>query len=250
MLILLLSGCWSYHDVEDRTIVAGAAGDVLPSGDVLLTAETVSFGGSETDAESEMITSRGKNIADAIKLMSEKSGKELYWHHATVIILSEEYARRGVEDLFDYIMNDNEARLTLRLVVARVENARDVFELEAYGSQIKCQALDSMIQESEHLGRTPSRKACDNINAYLEPGMEMLMPQIYEDAEGEKSCAAVEGALGKKLLWLGEGTAATVLIGECHEEDVGFCLALAAKQQDGKEEKWWKTLHHQDFLGR
>ena len=124
LFLCLLSGCWSYSELNERTIVAGAAIDRLESGEILLTAETIDFtGGESPGAESAILTGKGRSIAEAVYDIMNQSGKELYWYHATLLILDNKYAKEGIQELLDFLVNQLEMRLTLTLAVSRLETA-------------------------------------------------------------------------------------------------------------------------------
>ncbi len=194
VLLLLLSGCWSYSELNERTIIAGAAIDLTESGEILLTAETVDFKDSESPGmESTILTGKGKSIAEAVYDIINQSGKRLYWYHATLLILDNKYAEHGIQELLDYILNEREMHLTLTMAVSRLETAAEVFELECHGSNIKSFAITSIIQEQSELGKTVESNAYYIINRMLEPGAEFALSQILSDVTEKSNSVDVSG---------------------------------------------------------
>lgn len=193
-LLLLLSGCWSYSELNERTIIAGAAVDLTESGEILLTAETVEFSeGDSPSVKAEILTGKGRSIAEAVYDIMNQSGKELYWYQATLLVIDNKYAEKGIRELLDYILNVNEMRLTLKLAVSRLETAAEVFELECHGSNIKSFAIDSIIKEQSGLGKTVSSDAYYIINRMLEPGAEFALSQILSDVSQKSATVDIAG---------------------------------------------------------
>lgn len=193
-LLLLLSGCWSYSELNERTIIAGAAIDLTDSGEILLTAETVEFSDGETQGvQAEVLTGKGRSIAEAVYDIMNQSGKELYWYQATLLVLDNKYAKQGIRELLDYILNENEMRLTLKLAVSRLETAAEVFELECHGSNIKSFAIDAIIKEQSRLGKTVESDSYHTINRMLEPGAEFALSQILSDVSQKAATVDIAG---------------------------------------------------------
>lgn len=193
-LLLFLSGCWNYSELNERTIIAGAAIDLTDSGEIQLTAETIDFGnGDSPSTESKVLTGRGQSIADAVHDIMNQSGKELYWFHATLLVLDNDYAERGIREVLDYILNEHEMRLTLTLAVSRLDTAAEVFDLECHGSKIKSFAITSVIEEQSELGKTVRSDAYDTINRMLEPGAEFALTQIMGEVAGGTGTVDISG---------------------------------------------------------
>jgi spore germination protein KC len=192
--MLTLSGCWNYRELNRQTIVAGAALDITDEGKVKITAETVGFGnGSLPDTKSVLISGEGEGIAHAVADLMDKSGRRLYWYHASLIIVSEEYAESHMNELLDYIFNEHEMRFTLMLAVSQLETAEQVYELESMGANVKSFALASIIQEQSKLGRTVRTEAYEVINTSLENGMEFALPKILSVKVGDRELSSVSG---------------------------------------------------------
>lgn len=194
IFLLLLSGCWNYSELNERTIIAGAAVDLTESGEILLTVETIDFvEGESPGIEPAILTGKGRSVAEAVYDIMNQSGKELFWYHATLLILDNKYAEQGIRELLDYILNEREMRLTLTLAVSRLETAAEVFELECHGSTIKSFAITSIIKEQSGLGKTVESNAYYTINRMLEPGAEFALSQIMCDVTQKSESVDIAG---------------------------------------------------------
>lgn len=193
-LLLPLSGCWNYSELNDRTLVAGAAVDRTESGSILLTVETADFrAASDPSAESVLLTGQGKDLAAAIQDVMDQSGRVLYWDQAALLIFGRAYAEQGIREALDYILNEHGLRLTLLLAVSRLERAADVLELEVHGAPLGSYALCDMIRGGRDTGETVYADARQVINSLLEPGVEFALPAIGSAAGPGGETADVGG---------------------------------------------------------
>ena len=92
-LSLLLGACSNYVELEELMIVAGAAIDYdEASGEYNVTAEILDLqnsSGQESSYEPTYIESSGASLVEAITHMRRIAGRQLYWGHASVFILSQ-----------------------------------------------------------------------------------------------------------------------------------------------------------------
>ena len=253
LFLCLLSGCWSYSELNERTIVAGAAIDRLESGEILLTAETIDFtGGESPGAESAILTGKGRSIAEAVYDIMNQSGKELYWYHATLLILDNKYAKEGIQELLDFLVNQLEMRLTLTLAVSRLETAAEVLQLDAHGSNIKSFAITSIIQEQSRFGKTVHSNAYQVINRAMEPGVEFALAQIMGDVTEKNLSVDVAGCAlfrGDQLVgWLDdkETIMMKLLLNSMEETEIEF---LVDESHISVKTDAWKVQVHPEIEG-
>ncbi|MBE6936650.1 MAG: hypothetical protein E7458_09220 [Ruminococcaceae bacterium] len=192
--ILPLSGCWNYSELDDRAIIAGAAIDRMESGEIRLTVETVAFHeGQSTGPKSELLSGVGGSVPEAIFHIMNQSQKELYWHHAALLVLGESYAAEGIGDLLDYILKEHEMRLTLTLAVSRLETAAEVLGLECHGAEIRSFGIAGIIEEQDRQGQTVRADAYRVLDTRLGGERDLVLPQIGSVRQGKKNAVNVSG---------------------------------------------------------
>jgi spore germination protein KC len=141
--ILTAAGCWNYQEVDDLSIVLGAAVDYDRENEtVILKVEIVSpaGAGAEAEAGSEFVESLGRTFMDASRNALATAGKRLFWSHAQVIIISEEFAKAGkLSSILDFFTRHHEAKDDIFLLISLNETGNDILdtvdvELEAINS--------------------------------------------------------------------------------------------------------------------
>ena len=101
-LIIMMSGCWNYNELNNYSIATGMAIDYKD--DKYIVSFLISNGKRELSSSnkstyhSTLYSGEGITIYEAIKNIELISTKKLYIGHLTSIVISEEVARRGLYD--------------------------------------------------------------------------------------------------------------------------------------------------------
>ncbi len=132
ILLMLATGCWDYREISEEIIIAGAAFDYDEKNDgLVLTVEITLPKSSEKGStfNSQVYSSEGKNVTDAVNKLTSKAGHKLLWSHSKVIILSTELIER--ENLFigimDWVKRDLETRDYAWMLLSKEKTAGEIF---------------------------------------------------------------------------------------------------------------------------
>lgn len=132
-LALLLAGCWSRVEVNDRAIITAAGLDRLPDGQVRLAVHVVlptrvggvaggGMGGGGGGGGGERravltVYAAGRGPLEAARRLQLQVARRLFWAHMQVLILGEELARGGVREVLDFFARHREMRLATYVMV-------------------------------------------------------------------------------------------------------------------------------------
>ncbi|WP_438447671.1 Ger(x)C family spore germination protein [Gorillibacterium sp. sgz5001074] len=135
-VMLLAAGCWNSRELKDMAIVSAVAIDTVPgsskyrvsfqvvnSGQVA--PKTVS-GGSNAAAPVNVITGEGDTLFETIRRTSQRVPRQLFFAHVQLVVVSEDFAKKGMAELLDFFERSRETRLLSSVLIAR----------ESYASQI------------------------------------------------------------------------------------------------------------------
>ena len=185
---LLLTGCWSYREIDSLYIIAGIAVDKEPNSDTYnVTAEFVdakntSGGGAQQQTEqglqSVLLETKGVSMFDAIRKMIKISAKRPYLAHATTIIISEEAAREGIVPFLDLVTTHEEPRLDVDVYVSRGKQAGEILHTKSFSSDIRSFELSTIVNENKQLVRIPILKAYEIINQFATPKFNIVLPVV------------------------------------------------------------------------
>ncbi len=191
ILVFIPTGCWDNKELEERAFVLGVAVDRLKAGDdILLTVEVPKFaaaGGKQAGQVEPMITSHtGPTIFNAIRHFTLSLGKKLFWGNVAIVIVSQDFANKGIFPLIDFFARDPELRLSPFLLVAKATNANDI--LKGIKGQTETMASEQILGTLKTQNAT-GEFAADSLHDFVEklqaPGIQPVVA-VIEQASGDK----------------------------------------------------------------
>lgn len=188
---VLLSGCYNYSDIEDTSAVSGIAVDFAENGDYEITAEIISAKSSaEVDVETKLLKERGRTLSEAVENLKNENGKPVNLSHCQVLFISEEFAKKGISELFELVLHYSHLRLSSVLAVVDGERADSVFECKIpLYDMVSYGIFDMMKQNNLSNSVFPSAQFYICLNAYESGGCDFVLPVVsVKEENGEKSC--------------------------------------------------------------
>lgn len=139
LTILLLTGCWNYHELEDLAIVGGIGidreADVFNISVEVLNAKKVASntgsggGGGSEETPSVVYEAKGKTIREALNNIVLESPVKLYIGHMNLLVIGEETAKDGIYEVLDFFMRDFESRKRFPTFIVQDAKASDVLKI-------------------------------------------------------------------------------------------------------------------------
>ena len=193
LILLLLGGCSDYNELEELMIVTGAAVDLTAEGGITLTAEVLRTEEAESGTGTPTVTYtvRAPSIAGCARELQRYLGGKVYWGHGELIVFSPAAIESCFSEALDWVLRDNEARLTVVFAVSGAESAADLFSAET-GSFSAGKTLVHMLKN----GTVPDavrEGAAVHLKNELEGGEPILLPLLgladAADYRGEEDIA-------------------------------------------------------------
>ncbi|MBS4021999.1 MAG: Ger(x)C family spore germination protein [Dethiobacter sp.] len=129
--LFFLPGCWSQVEIDDLAIVRAIAIDYLPDrrAPFLVTMDVIrpgdiagggdaGGGGGGGGSPTRLFTGNGATIDLAIQQASFNISRRIFLSHNELVLVSEDMAKHGLHSVMDFIMRDNQMRLTNFVLVA------------------------------------------------------------------------------------------------------------------------------------
>jgi spore germination protein KC len=185
LTIPFLSGCWDRLEIEDRAVILGLSIDKASNKDlgerkkVAYTKEdfpkpstgpirlTVQIaiqgriplgpvqGGGGGEAKSVWVLSVvGETIDDAIMNLQQQMAYRLFFGHLRVIVISDEIAKNGVQNINDYFRRNSEIRRTVWMLVSK-SDAKKAMTITPPLERVPTLYLMEAINQSVLLGKFP-----------------------------------------------------------------------------------------------
>ena len=154
-LIIMMSGCWNYNELNNYSIATGMAIDYKD--DKYIVSFLISNGKREISSSnkstyhSTLYSGEGITIYEAIKNIELISTKQLYIGHLTSIVISEEVARRGLYDSLEYLLEDFSSKKNFYVVLAKGSSAKDILSITNPLTDFSSESISDNIEASNKL---------------------------------------------------------------------------------------------------
>lgn len=180
IIILTLTACWNYREVDRLTIVAGFAIDKTDNGNYLLTFEVVDMheAGKEGKVRSVLIETEGETLLDAARNTISKNFPKLYFGHATIAILSKEVARESLLGVIDFICRDAELRLDIHLFVSEGETAGEILKAKALTTELLSFEINNILDEVKSLSKAIPMRSYEFVKLLGGKGVSGMMTSL------------------------------------------------------------------------
>lgn len=196
-LVIMLSGCWSYNEIDERLIV-GTVGIDYNASDGLYRITIRAVNAKPTDGGIELVpevlSTEGKSVFEAIRKAAPLYARKTYWSHLQSIILSEEVAEEDIVKTLDFFFRDAELRQDNRLYISSGCSAEEVVRLEAELQKKRQFTLRYAARTQEFEASFPERELVEFGFMELDDTIEPIVPIIIISKEEHDDILKLEGA--------------------------------------------------------
>lgn len=210
LLCSLLTGCWDRMEIEERAVVLGISIDTAGKNAEIREDEISHLRGKYPAPQQEMIQLSvqialpgriplgpgeggasgegaqetvwvldvvGHTVDDAMMNLQQQISGKLFFGHLRVIVVSEEFARKGMENLNDYLHRNAEVRRMAWLMVSKGK-ARELMEAAPKLERVPALYLSSTLDDAVKHGKFPSDYIGTFWNNSSKKGQEGFLPYI------------------------------------------------------------------------
>ncbi|MCA0753967.1 Ger(x)C family spore germination protein [Paenibacillus sp. N4] len=154
IVCLLTSGCWNRVELNEIGIISATGVDwkdgkwVLSHQVVIPQTISSQSPSTSTAAPVNVFSTSGDNFRIATKKASQETTRQLYFSHNQIVIIGQEAARRGLEQVFDVYLRNADSRETVTVFLAK-GSARRILEQLIPLEKIPGNAIQRMIDFEE-----------------------------------------------------------------------------------------------------
>ncbi|WP_410511611.1 Ger(x)C family spore germination protein [Paenibacillus sp. BR2-3] len=210
IFLLLLTSCWDSMELNRRAIVSGMSIDKGLSGDQkykvafqVVVAEENTGKNSRGNSPVALFEGSGRSIYEALENASRKLSRLLSLGHVKVIIISEELAREGIQDIMDILERESEMRLSSLMFISRGQSAKDILSIVTVFTKIPANDLVKKLETtSQSFGFNFQMEVDDVIRGIVAKGGGAIINGVVinGDLEAAKSKENVEAIKPKAIL--------------------------------------------------
>jgi spore germination protein KC len=177
---LTLLGCWDIKYLDNLSIVVAIGMDTSEDQEVKVTVQVMKpseismgagKGGGSGKSSVTTFSGTGQTVFEAEREISNITSRKLYFSHNQVLVIGEEFARKGIDQLFDFIERDPEIRTDFYVLIAKGATASDILKI---------------ITPIEKVPGKKIHNSIDNAEKYVGTSYSVTMKDIIENISSQK----------------------------------------------------------------
>ncbi len=223
---ILLTGCWSYQEINEYHLVTSAAFDYEESnGMYCITTEIISLSEEKDMQQARYFSAYGSTAFDAVRDFITKTGRKLFWGHGKVVVLGKNVALKGLIPLVDMPFRDAELRGDMWLFISEEASGKEVLvTAQDRRHPLKSTQLTRSIKNSEFVSTYYGVQLWEFVKALNAEGISPTLPVVRLIKEGKENHIQVGGtAVFKK----------DKMVGMLDEKDTKSFLFVIDKMNHG-----------------
>ena len=177
-LLLFLTGCYNYTELNDLAIVTALGIDYHDKYHVTIQVVNTKKN-DENNNEFTIYEADGYTIEDAIKNLSIICPKKIYLSHLEILIYGEEIAKKGINDTIDYLSRDNNIRGDFYVFIAKNNEANNILKIDNTSFNINSENIKKLNETSSNkTGKSTIITFYELLDTYLNNNIEITLPTI------------------------------------------------------------------------
>lgn len=189
-ILLISSGCYNYKEINDMAIVSSIGIDKDNKNDkYIVSAQIMNSKESENSEDSQITvyTNEGDTVHEALRNITLKSPRKLYGNHLSKIVLSEEVAKEGIDNILDTFNRVTEVRNEFIITIVKEDKASDVLKVLTTTESIPAEYVKLSLKIADKTsGLTYATKLDEFISLYLKKGIDPVVPVLKIDKKEKK----------------------------------------------------------------
>lgn len=189
-ILLISSGCYNYKEINDMAIVSSIGIDKDNENDKYIVSAQIMNSKESEDSEDSQITvytKEGDTVHEALRNITLKSPRKLYGNHLSKIVLSEEVAKEGIDNILDIFNRITEVRNEFIITIVKEDKASDVLKVLTTTESIPAEYVKLSLKIADKTsGLTYATKLDEFISLYLKKGIDPVVPVLKIDKKEKK----------------------------------------------------------------
>lgn len=193
-LPLLTTGCWNRRELDKIGIVTEVGIDRGENQQIEYTVQIIipsaikrsDGGGSGQGKAALTLSSSGATIFDAVRNLTEKSGRRLNYSHNMAIVVGADMAKDGVLPILDFFVRDHEMRFKMWFVVTSGK-AADVVQASSPLEKISSKNLELLLKDYDIVSKSVAVNILEFFNEVTDESLQAVAGRVdVENPEKEK----------------------------------------------------------------
>lgn len=180
--LLVTSGC-SARELNQLAISIGIGIDKVDDGyevtEQILNPKSIAAAKTVDEPAVILFTQKSRDIAEAIRRMSETSPREVYHSHVRIVVFGEKMARDGIQDILEFMSRNSEFRSDFYFIVAKNTTAKEILTVLTRPESIPGMQMFNTLELSEKIwSPAKSVRIFELINTLISDGKSPVLTGI------------------------------------------------------------------------
>lgn len=200
LIILLMSGCYDYVEIDDLVIISGMVIDYKDN-KYEISSQIIE---NEAKTKVKVYTTTCNTIDECIFKLSKLSNKDIFISHLKVLILTENTINNK-KDYYDYFLRDTKSKMNFFVYYADSKYAKDILNIYKEDNGSALYIKDLMTFNNKIFSSSSPLSFLDLMFKIKEPGIDPIYPNIVIQNNNEEKVLYLENLIafdnkGKKII--------------------------------------------------
>lgn len=192
-LVFLVTGCYNYRELNQLALTSAIGIDKVEEGyqvtvQVLNTQKQGSDSNSSGDQPKFVIyQTKAETIQKALREVILESPRRLYVNHIDMLLISEEVAKDGIQEILDFFARNTEFRKQFLVVISQEKKTEDILEVLTPLEVLNAKNIkDSILADTKYFGMSMNVTYEELLNTYLNQRTDIVLPSVKIIGKGKK----------------------------------------------------------------
>lgn len=184
-LVMLLSGCYNYHELSEIAITTAIGIDKDEYGYKIISQvmnikkKETNTSGSGNTPEVILYETSNMSLKEGFREIILKSPKRVYPSHLNILLISEEVARDDIKDILEVFFRDPLVRMQFNVLITKNCTSEEVLETLTPSQMISSKSiLESQKSDTKYLGSSQMITFERLMDLYLDDNKNIVLPSV------------------------------------------------------------------------
>lgn len=186
ILVLFITGCFDYQEINNTAIVTGIGLDYLDD-KYFITYEILNIKSSneeqKNDEKKYVVNANGDSITDAIINAENKIAKETSYSHLEVLLISNSVARNGISNIKDYFVRNSRFTNSFYIITSMSNSPKEVLSFKSINSPLSSTTIIDLLKTTNSTISLDNKDSFDYQIARIKDDSDIVIPNIKLNQE-------------------------------------------------------------------
>lgn len=186
LLILFITGCYDYQEINNTAIVTGIGLDYIDD-NYYITYEILNIKSSNeeqnNDEKKYIINAYGSSITDAIIQAENKIAKKTTYSHLEILLISNNVARNGISSIKDYFIRNSRFTNSFYIISSFSDSPNDILSFKSINNPISSTAITDLLKTTNSTISLNNKDSFDYQIARIKDNIDIVIPNVKLEKE-------------------------------------------------------------------